>query len=147
MKKLLCALFVVLQACGVSALQHATTALGAARATQAGVVQTVEARLVADLDKHCGDIRTSEREECAQKRAELFRDAERALEASAQTIDALSLALLIWAERIAAKEADEDIPPWPVCEALSQLIAAAKVWTEVAGVVFPIEPWTCRGES
>ena len=138
-------LIVVLAGCGASALDHSTTALGVARAAQAGAVRIQEAGLGADLDRHCAGLVDPALEACARERGEEFRRSETALEATRETVDTLGLGLLIWAERVVAGEADEDAPPLPVCEALAQLAAAAETWAAVAGTTLPVKPWTCPG--
>ncbi len=127
--------------CGASALDNATTTLGTLRAAQGGVVETFEAGVEADLEAHCGealDLRG-----CAQARVEHWRDLESGINAAADTLDALTSALLAWAEQVHAGQGDADDPPLPVCQSLSSLVAITETWTEVLGHRLPVEPWEC----
>ncbi len=141
--------------CGKSALDNATGTLEAFEEAQAAAVTSVGAGLEADLTTNCQDLPLerveegghSPMEQCAWSRAEAFRRAEGGLNASAETLDALALALLTWAKRVTADEASEDDPPVPVCEALSSLVAVAESWAEFAGASLPIAPWTCGSVS
>lgn len=132
--------------CGRSALGHATEALGMVHIAQEETVSVIRASLQEDLQDECGELADrAARLECGQGAGERWRDAEAGVNASAETIDTLTFSLRSWARAVAAKEADEDSPPFAVCEALSRLVAMVDAWAEFGGVPLPLSPWTCPG--
>ena len=130
--------------CGRTALGHSYETLGIGHMAHNETVKVVRAQLQESLGATCGDVvDTVERLECGQGVGVEFREREAGINASAETVDILSFAVLTWARRVAAKEADEDAPPLSVCEALSRLTASIDAWATVADASLPIDPWVC----
>lgn len=135
--------------CGASALDRATTALGAAHALQSGAVNATRREVRDDLREACaGETSPSAIDECVAERTERWRATEAGLDVSADALDTAGVELLAWAERVHADEADPDVAPRTVCARMRdgfEAVAHVIRLLDALGVRMPdgLPTWEC----
>lgn len=140
--------------CGASALDRATTALGAAHALQSGAVNATRREVRDDLREACADAGAAGGaeaiDECIADRTERWRATEAGLDISADALDTAGVELLAWAERVHADEADPDAAPRTVCARMRdgfEAVAHVMRLLDALGVRMPdgLPTWECGG--
>jgi hypothetical protein len=140
--------------CGASALDRATTALGAAHALQSGAVAATRVEVRDDLREACAGETTPEAiDECIAERTERWRATEAGIDLSKRALDEAGVELLAWAERVHADEADPDAAPRTVCERMKtgfEAVAHVLRLLDALGVRMPdgvldgMPTWECE---
>lgn len=139
--------------CGASALDRATTALGAAHALQSGAVNATRREVRDDLREACaGETSPSAIDECIADRTERWRATEAGLDVSADALDTAGVELLAWAERVHADEADPDVAPRTVCARMKdgfEAVAHVLRLLDALGVRMPdgLPTWECGDDD
>ena len=137
----------LLNGCGASALDRATTALEVTHEAQAGAVELLRLGLGRVLDSRCGVLETdAEKTECAEGLRVSWQSTEAGMNAGAATLEATTHAVYEWARRVEAGNADEDLPPILVCESFAELRDVVVAWAALAGVAIP-RLFECEEES
>lgn len=100
--------------CGATPYERATNALGSMRAAQAAGVQALRTLIADDLRETCEG--SADTDACVDARLAHWRPVETAVTVSAESLDALALALYAWGRRALDDEDAVEVVPPGFCE-------------------------------